>query len=301
MRALSDRAARWRLAAFFFLAGSALAGGQDFYEMQLQAGEAALAAGRAGEAAEDLRIAAFGLLERPALLCKALANLSLAQQAVGGAARADEALERYMEVERRFASCGEAGLDARRRAEFEALVRQRLPASVAEEVLATRRPAAVTAVPASPVPTATPAPAARESASAATLTRDAPRPTPVPLTAAPAATSTPSLIPAATATPSAARVPSDDLDRQPQLKTTTRPAYPESLQRAKIGGVVLLSVRVSVAGEPVEIELSRGVHPELDQAAIEAVRQWRFDPGRKGGVPVAAWMTVAVPFDVSPR
>jgi protein TonB len=64
---------------------------------------------------------------------------------------------------------------------------------------------------------------------------------------------------------------------------------------------VLLSVLVSERGEPTEIEVSRGVRPDLDQAAVSAVRRWTFEPGRKGGAPVAAWMTVAVPFDPSRR
>jgi protein TonB len=90
-----------------------------------------------------------------------------------------------------------------------------------------------------------------------------------------------------------------DLDRQPQLRTTTKPAYPPAALAARAGGIVLLRVLVSATGTASRVEIVRGVQPDLDQAAVAAVRQWRFDPGQKGGAPVEAWMTVAVPFDPS--
>jgi protein TonB len=75
--------------------------------------------------------------------------------------------------------------------------------------------------------------------------------------------------------------------------------YPAGAQRAGVGGIVLLKVLVSEKGEPARVEVARGVQRDLDQAAVAAVRQWLFEPGRKGGVAVASWMTVAVPFDTS--
>ena len=60
---------------------------------------------------------------------------------------------------------------------------------------------------------------------------------------------------------------------------------------------MLLRVLVSETGTPLEVNLARGVRPDLDEAAVQAVRHWLFEPGQKGGARVAAWMTVAVPFE----
>jgi len=37
-------------------------------------------------------------------------------------------------------------------------------------------------------------------------------------------------------------------------------------------------------------------HPDLDEAAAEAVRRWRFDPARRGNDPVAMWVLLPVEF-----
>jgi protein TonB len=46
---------------------------------------------------------------------------------------------------------------------------------------------------------------------------------------------------------------------------------------------------------PVVIEQSSG-HPELDEAAREAVAAWRFEPARRRGVPVDLWILLPVRF-----
>ena len=45
----------------------------------------------------------------------------------------------------------------------------------------------------------------------------------------------------------------------------------------------------------VEVETSAG-HVDLDRAAVEAVRQWRFEPGRRGEEPAAMWVLLPVEF-----
>jgi protein TonB len=45
----------------------------------------------------------------------------------------------------------------------------------------------------------------------------------------------------------------------------------------------------------VQIELSAG-HPDLDQAAAEAIQKWRFEPARRGQQPVAVWLRMPVKF-----
>jgi len=72
-----------------------------FYEERLSAGKAALLAHDGAEAADQLRIAAFGLLEAPRHLSEALAWLTLAHHGLGHDADAAAVLDRFMDGERR--------------------------------------------------------------------------------------------------------------------------------------------------------------------------------------------------------
>jgi periplasmic protein TonB len=76
-----------------------------------------------------------------------------------------------------------------------------------------------------------------------------------------------------------------------------KPRYPDSARRQGIEGTVSLKVRVTergVVGE-VQVEQSAG-YPDLDRAAVEAVRRWRFSPARHGNQPVAIWVLIPVTF-----
>jgi periplasmic protein TonB len=67
--------------------------------------------------------------------------------------------------------------------------------------------------------------------------------------------------------------------------------------RRRAQGSVMLRVNVSVKGMPTEVDLAAtSGHPSLDNAAIAAVRQWRFNPATQAGTPVAAIAQVPVFF-----
>jgi protein TonB len=59
----------------------------------------------------------------------------------------------------------------------------------------------------------------------------------------------------------------------------------------------MLRVHVLIDGQvgDVVVQESAG-HPDLDQAAADAVRQWRFEPGRRGEEAVAMWVLLPVEF-----
>jgi tetratricopeptide (TPR) repeat protein len=114
------------LVALPMMTSVAAARGDEFYEARLRAGEAAYAEKRLPEAIDNLRIAAFGLLESPPLEAEALAYLALAQSATGRAADTDATLGRFLEVERRFAPYAKLKLDPAVRAEFQALLLRRV-------------------------------------------------------------------------------------------------------------------------------------------------------------------------------
>lgn len=75
------------------------------------------------------------------------------------------------------------------------------------------------------------------------------------------------------------------------------PRYPESARRTGIEGTALLKFLVQADGgvASVTIERSSG-HVDLDHAAVQAVRRWRFEPARKGHRVVAVWVVLPVEF-----
>jgi TonB family protein len=73
------------------------------------------------------------------------------------------------------------------------------------------------------------------------------------------------------------------------------PQYPEEAQQARVQGVVILEARIDEAGNVSDARPLRSI-PLLDQAAIDAVRQWQYTPTLLNGVAVPVIMTVTVNF-----
>jgi len=72
--------------------------------------------------------------------------------------------------------------------------------------------------------------------------------------------------------------------------------YPEEARRARIEGVVILEAVINIDGTVGEIEIIRSAHKSLDEAAIKAVKQYRFIPGKINGKPVRTFFTVSITF-----
>jgi len=170
-----------------------------------------------------------------------------------------------------------------------------------------------------PQPRAT-APAARAEVpppSTAPVAQAAPPPAPEPVSrgtpVAPAESSAASADPATTIVSALSGAPaqagaavgpppaatSESVTRQarPQGGYQVRPSYPATPRRLGIQGTTLLRVHVLADGRigDVLVEKSAG-HPELDDAAADAVRRWRFDPARRGSDAVAMWVLLPVEF-----
>lgn len=87
---------------------------------------------------------------------------------------------------------------------------------------------------------------------------------------------------------------------KPRYRTNPLPEYPIPSRRRREEGIVYLNVTVQPNGWAAAVSLNRSSgHPLLDQAAIDAVRRWTFDPGRAGGVPVSSLVVVPVRFFLS--
>ena len=74
------------------------------------------------------------------------------------------------------------------------------------------------------------------------------------------------------------------------------PEYSEEARKAKYQGTVVLWLVVDAAGRPQQIRVQRPLGMGLDEKAIEAVRNWKFEPARKDGQPVPVMINVEVNF-----
>jgi TonB family protein len=73
------------------------------------------------------------------------------------------------------------------------------------------------------------------------------------------------------------------------------PVYPDIARTARVSGVVILEALVSPAGDVTDARVLKSI-PLLDQAAVDAVRQWRYVSTTLNGVPVPVILTVTVNF-----
>ena len=73
------------------------------------------------------------------------------------------------------------------------------------------------------------------------------------------------------------------------------PIYPEFARQARIQGPVILRLTVDAQGQPTRVEVVEG-HPAFHQAALQAARQWRFEPARVEGRPVPATFKLTLNF-----
>jgi len=83
--------------------------------------------------------------------------------------------------------------------------------------------------------------------------------------------------------------------RTPQKVHDVLPVYPESARQAGVSGAVLVELTVGIDGRVTAAKVLRSV-PSLDQAAIDAVLQWRYEPELLDGKPVPFIVTAVVPF-----
>lgn len=82
-----------------------------------------------------------------------------------------------------------------------------------------------------------------------------------------------------------------------QYLNNPQPNYPLLSRRLREEGKVLLKVQVATSGRPLTVQLQRSSgYPRLDQAAITAVKSWRFVPAKQGEQAIVAWVIVPIDF-----
>jgi TonB family protein len=134
-----------------------------------------------------------------------------------------------------------------------------------------------------------PAAAATPPLPAAAADDAAPKPEPAPAPAKPAST-----------VKEGDLVSLSEVDSSPVPTQKVQPTYPPIAKMKKITGKVTLKVLVNEKGRPDQVEVVTISPPSnvgFDKAAIDAVRQWSFQPATKDGIRVKCWFLVPVVFE----
>ena len=85
----------------------------------------------------------------------------------------------------------------------------------------------------------------------------------------------------------------------PALARRVEPIYPDLAVQAHVRGVVILEAIVDKEGHVVDVKVLRTANPILDNAAVTAVRQWRYRPLVLNGLPESFVLTVVLTFELS--
>jgi protein TonB len=80
----------------------------------------------------------------------------------------------------------------------------------------------------------------------------------------------------------------------PRIVHQVAPEHPP--QDFRVSGIVLIGLVVNSKGEPEDVHVVRSLEKAVDQCAVDAVKQWRFEPGTKDGKPVAVKISVEIRF-----
>ena len=84
---------------------------------------------------------------------------------------------------------------------------------------------------------------------------------------------------------------------QPVLVSSPAPRYPQRALRRNETGTVRVAVDVGMDGVPMDVRLeSSSQSRDLDRAAVDAVRKWRFRPAQRNGQPTPATIVVPIEF-----
>jgi periplasmic protein TonB len=95
-----------------------------------------------------------------------------------------------------------------------------------------------------------------------------------------------------------AEPPGEGFDEPPAIQSRFAIPYPPAAERAGIAGTVVMRVGIDSAGRVTTVNLIQGAGFGLDQAAMEALRHFRFTPARRHGEPVASEITYRYRFEL---
>jgi len=74
------------------------------------------------------------------------------------------------------------------------------------------------------------------------------------------------------------------------------PVYPEKCKKEKIEGTVVLEIEIDEEGNVMDVQVLKSVHPDIDKAAIQAIKKWKYKPVLKDGKPAPVVFAVTINF-----
>lgn len=87
-----------------------------------------------------------------------------------------------------------------------------------------------------------------------------------------------------------------DLDQKPRVVYQPAPIYPPELARKNLQGTVYVLFTVDKTGRARDLKVQKSTHPAFNNPALKAVKQWKFEPGKRKGKPVQFRMRVPITF-----
>jgi RNA polymerase sigma factor (sigma-70 family) len=93
--------------------------------------------------------------------------------------------------------------------------------------------------------------------------------------------------------------PMAQLDQTPKPVAQGRPQYPVEMRRNGITGNVTVRMTIDAKGDVAEATPIHSSRVEFDDAAVQAVKQWKFEPGQKNGQPVTTQTDIKIVFSLN--
>ncbi len=90
-----------------------------------------------------------------------------------------------------------------------------------------------------------------------------------------------------------------EIDQKPRAVYQAAPLYPSEMRGKKVEGCVTLLFVVDATGKVSNPRVEKSTHPAFEKPALEAVRQWKFEPAVKGGQRVGCKMRLPMRFQAS--
>ena len=81
--------------------------------------------------------------------------------------------------------------------------------------------------------------------------------------------------------------------------TRVEPTYPEVARKARIAGIVIVECIIDKSGNVTNVQVLKPLPFGLDQAAVDAVKRWKFKPGTLNGQPVDVIFNLTVNFKLN--
>jgi TonB family protein len=85
---------------------------------------------------------------------------------------------------------------------------------------------------------------------------------------------------------------------RPEILSSTRPIYTELARRARVTGTVIVEAIIDEQGNVTDARVLKGLPMGLSQAALDAIKSWKFKPAMRDGQPVRVYYVLTVNFQV---